>query len=106
MHLLESSAIEVDLLPMPPRPIGWKLVGGCHLGVLYDIVERRGRLLVRSHASPSAQPARRPCVLDDGPKANAWLGLMEKRGAIDELVAFFYDSLSSMMGQSEEFFGL
>lgn len=45
-------------------------------------------------------------MLDDGPEANAWLGLMEKRGAIGELVAFFYDSLSSMMGWVEEFFGL
>ena len=31
---------------------------------------------------------------------------MEKWGAIDELVAFFYDSLSGMMSQAEEFFGL
>lgn len=37
-------------------------------------------------------------MLDDGPEANTWLGLMEKRGAIGELVAFFYDSLSGMMG--------
>jgi hypothetical protein len=31
---------------------------------------------------------------------------MEQRGAIDELVAFFYDSPSGMMGQVEEFFSL
>ena len=36
-------------------------------------------------------------MLNDGPKVDAWLGLMEKWGAIDELVAFFYDSLSNMM---------
>lgn len=34
---------------------------------------------------------------NDGPKVDTWLGLMEKRGAIYELVAFFYDSLSNMM---------
>lgn len=43
-------------------------------------------------------------MLDDGPEADAWLELMERRGTIDELIAFFYDSLSGMMGQVEEFF--
>lgn len=31
---------------------------------------------------------------------------MEQRGTIDELVAFFYDSLLGMMGQADEFFSL
>lgn len=43
-------------------------------------------------------------MLDDGPEADVWLGLMERHGSIDELVTFFYDSLSSMMSQVEEFF--
>jgi hypothetical protein len=43
-------------------------------------------------------------MLNDGPEADAWLGLMEKWGTIDELVTFFYDSLSGMMGRAEEFF--
>jgi hypothetical protein len=45
-------------------------------------------------------------MLNDRPKEDAWLGLMEKQGAIDELVTFFYDPLSGMMGLAEEFFGL
>lgn len=44
--------------------------------------------------------------MDDGPKVDAWLGLIERRGTIDELVAFFYDSLSGMMSQAKEFFRL
>jgi hypothetical protein len=44
--------------------------------------------------------------LDDGPEADAWLELMERCGAIDGLVAFFYDSLSRMMCRGEEFFNL
>lgn len=55
---------------------------------------------------PSTPLVERPQVLNDDPKVDAWLGLMEKRGAINELVAFFYDSLSSMMGQMGEFFDL
>lgn len=45
-------------------------------------------------------------MLNDGLEADAWLGLMDKWGTIDELVTFFYDSLSGMMGWAEEFFGL
>ena len=45
-------------------------------------------------------------MLDNSPEADVWLGLMEKRGAIDELAAFFYDSLSSMISRAEDFFGL
>lgn len=44
-------------------------------------------------------------MLDDGPKADVWLGLMEKQGAIHELMVFFYDSPSGMMSWAE-FFGL
>ena len=55
---------------------------------------------------PSTPLVRRPQVLNDGPEVDAWLGLMEKRGAINELVTFFYHSLSGMMRQMEEFFGL
>ena len=47
-----------------------------------------------------------PPVLDDGPKVDAWLGLIERRGTIDELVAFFYDSFTEMTGRAGEFFGL
>ena len=56
--------------------------------------------------APFAQPVERPRVLNDGPKVDAWLGQMEKRGAIDEIETFFYDSLSDMMGRVEEFIGL
>lgn len=55
--------------------------------------------------APSMPPVGRPRVLDDGPKADVWLGLMEKQGAIHELMVFFYDSPSGMMSWAE-FFGL
>lgn len=45
-------------------------------------------------------------MLNDGPKADAWLELMKKWGTIHELVTFFYNSLSGMMGRAEEFIGL
>lgn len=43
-------------------------------------------------------------VLDDGPKANAWLELIQRREAFDELVTFFYDSFTAMAGRAGEFF--
>lgn len=45
-------------------------------------------------------------MLGDGPEVDAWLGLMERHSTVDRLVTFFYDSLSSMMSQAEEFFSL
>ena len=45
-------------------------------------------------------------MLDDGPEADAWLELMKRRGAFDELVALFYDSFIEMMGHAGAFFGL
>lgn len=52
-----------------------------------------------------APQARMPRVLDDGPEADAWLGLMKRRVTIEELVAFLYDSISSMTARAEEFLG-
>ncbi|CAD6333831.1 unnamed protein product [Miscanthus lutarioriparius] len=46
----------------------------------------------------SLAPRGGPHMLDDGPKADTWLELMKWRGAFDELVAFFYDSIAEMMG--------
>lgn len=45
-------------------------------------------------------------VLDDGPKEDAWLELMKRRGAFNELIAFFYDSFTEMMVRAGVFFGL
>lgn len=44
-------------------------------------------------------------MLDDGPDADAWLGLMKRRVIVEELVAFLYDSISSMTARAEEFLG-
>ena len=38
-------------------------------------------------------------MLDDGPKADKWSELIKRRGAFDELVAFFYDSFTVMVGR-------
>jgi hypothetical protein len=47
-----------------------------------------------------------PHVLDDGPEANVWSELVQRHGAFDELVSFFYDSFAVMASRTREFFGL
>lgn len=44
--------------------------------------------------------------MDDGHKMDAWLKVMKRRNAFDELVAFFHDSFVVVMGHVGEFFGL
>lgn len=45
-------------------------------------------------------------MLDDGTEADTRLELMKRHCAVDELVAFFYDSFTEMTGHVGEFFGL
>lgn len=97
-----SGPLPVDLLTQPERD-RVKVAAPEPPPVLRS--EEAGSSFV-AMLTPSASPVRRPPVLNDSPEVDAWLKLMERRGAIDELVTFFYDSLSSMMGRAEEFFGL
>ena len=44
--------------------------------------------------------------MNDGLEVDAWLEIMEWRGTIDRMVAFFYNSFAVMVGHASEFFGL
>ena len=45
-------------------------------------------------------------MLNNGPKVDTWLELMEQRGTIDKLVTFFYDFFTEMTGHAGAFIGL
>ena len=58
------------------------------------------RLFIDDSTNPHCVVGEGLDILDDGPKVDAWLELMEQRGAFDELVTFFYDSFSLMAGHA------
>ena len=56
---------------------------------------RGGQLYAYGCAGFGRAIGRRPHVLNDGLEVDAWLEIMEWRGTIDRMVAFFYNSLLS-----------
>lgn len=107
MHLGGSSTVKADTLPVDPlaQPEGDR-VGATVSEPLPVLQSEEASSSSTTMSAPSTLPVGRLHMLNDGPKADAWLELMKKWGTIHELVTFFYNSLSGMMGRAEEFIGL